>query len=112
MDILCIAVGALNEETCGRVTKEALGNCSHCFDDITDKAQCLSKPLASSYPETPLAGELTCYHVAYANQQPKFTEGFSSNINLDVLNECTKNDLCMEYVLSGRQIEMMKEATN
>ncbi len=110
MDILCVAVGALNEESCGKVTEEALDKCSPCFDNITNKAQCLSNPLASSYPETPLAGELTCYHVAYANQQPKFTEGLS-NINLDVLNECTKNDLCMEYVLSGRQIEMMKEAT-
>lgn len=111
MDILCVATGAFDKETCELKKEAGLNNCQSCFEDITNKEKCLAKPfLESASNDNKLAGELTCYHLAYANQREEFTKGLDGlGQNLQVLNECTKSQLCMEYILSGRQIEMMKE---
>lgn len=112
MDILCVATGAFDKESCEQKKEAGLKNCIPCFDDITNKEKCLAKPfLENASDDNKLAGELTCYHLAYANQREEFTGGLDNGLgkNLEVLNECTKSQLCMEYILSGRQIEMMKE---
>ena len=113
MDILCVATGAFDEKSCNEKKEAGLKNCSPCFEDITNKEKCLAKPFVeNASDDNKLAGELTCYHLAYANQSKEFTDGLAKDnglLNLGVLNECTKSQLCMEYILSGRQIEMMRE---